>query len=533
MHDEALLAKFERLTEITAEREGLDLQRAGLLALLEILARSVEPGDEPLELPASAIHDLTIALQDDEVRRRARFAIEFAHEDEHVAALRRVLTAVAEAQRVPPPGVLLAIASCCEVMGDLAELRDAAGAVLMLQPDDVEAHELLGGLELLRGDAPRARRHLDAAGRPPWGWAALADSIDRGRATKVGRNDPCPCESGQRFKRCCASSGGLSLPMRVDLLPLRIDEWLDRLPLRRRLVPLACVAAGLEVLEDDLDRVLEGTSSPILRALYLFEGGGMARLVREVSPALQADEGAVIVTWPEARHRVWTIGRPDVRRSFHLTDASTGEVVVAMGIAADVLDADVDHLVGVAVPIPRPADHEPSHRLWPGHVALDDDEAARTRALLEGTIDVDQLVREIAAPTMAVWAAMAQAARATTPEVLERAAWLLGADLAAHLEGNLDLLDDLVTVTFMEGGGFSDVADLLRDGARRIVCAEPPEVWDAALRLAAIGVERGDIVLEVAMAWEVARRQTRRRPDARGEQFVRLLAAMPAQRFVP
>lgn len=23
------------------------------------------------------------------------------------------------------------------------------------------------------------------------------------RATKVGRNDPCPCGSGQKFKKCC------------------------------------------------------------------------------------------------------------------------------------------------------------------------------------------------------------------------------------------------------------------------------------------------------------------------------------------
>jgi SEC-C motif-containing protein len=25
---------------------------------------------------------------------------------------------------------------------------------------------------------------------------------------KVGRNDPCPCASGQKFKKCCASYFG-------------------------------------------------------------------------------------------------------------------------------------------------------------------------------------------------------------------------------------------------------------------------------------------------------------------------------------
>jgi uncharacterized protein YecA (UPF0149 family) len=27
------------------------------------------------------------------------------------------------------------------------------------------------------------------------------------RADKVGRNDPCPCGSGKKFKQCCAKIG--------------------------------------------------------------------------------------------------------------------------------------------------------------------------------------------------------------------------------------------------------------------------------------------------------------------------------------
>ncbi len=27
-------------------------------------------------------------------------------------------------------------------------------------------------------------------------------------SVKVGRNDPCPCGSGQKFKRCCGAAGG-------------------------------------------------------------------------------------------------------------------------------------------------------------------------------------------------------------------------------------------------------------------------------------------------------------------------------------
>lgn len=36
-------------------------------------------------------------------------------------------------------------------------------------------------------------------------------TIQRDEA-KVGRNDPCPCGSGKKYKRCCASGGSTSRP---------------------------------------------------------------------------------------------------------------------------------------------------------------------------------------------------------------------------------------------------------------------------------------------------------------------------------
>ena len=27
-----------------------------------------------------------------------------------------------------------------------------------------------------------------------------------GRSTKIGRNDPCPCGSGRKYKKCCAGN---------------------------------------------------------------------------------------------------------------------------------------------------------------------------------------------------------------------------------------------------------------------------------------------------------------------------------------
>lgn len=32
------------------------------------------------------------------------------------------------------------------------------------------------------------------------------EELQRTVQTKIGRNDPCPCGSGHKFKRCCATS---------------------------------------------------------------------------------------------------------------------------------------------------------------------------------------------------------------------------------------------------------------------------------------------------------------------------------------
>ncbi|PWG62536.1 hypothetical protein DEM34_12175 [Spiribacter halobius] len=31
----------------------------------------------------------------------------------------------------------------------------------------------------------------------------LGPLVEQARSAKVGRNEPCPCGSGQKYKRCC------------------------------------------------------------------------------------------------------------------------------------------------------------------------------------------------------------------------------------------------------------------------------------------------------------------------------------------
>ena len=52
----------------------------------------------------------------------------------------------------------------------------------------------------------RRSRELEQARMAGSGEAQTVQQVVRG-AAKVGRNDPCPCGSGKKYKKCCGAQG--------------------------------------------------------------------------------------------------------------------------------------------------------------------------------------------------------------------------------------------------------------------------------------------------------------------------------------
>ena len=52
----------------------------------------------------------------------------------------------------------------------------------------------------------KKRRELEQARMAGSGEAQTVQQVVRG-AAKVGRNDPCPCGSGKKYKKCCGAQG--------------------------------------------------------------------------------------------------------------------------------------------------------------------------------------------------------------------------------------------------------------------------------------------------------------------------------------
>lgn len=134
----------------------------------------------------------------------------------------------------------------------------------------------------------------------------------------VGRNDPCPCGSGRKFKRCCM----LAPPER----PLA-----DRSQLVWWKAMTICLDDHGDCLPDP--RWLVGSGLPVALAIdtHLVEDGALHEVIDRWGPLLPDDEVDLLRTWVDTPRRVWevrptgTADRPGTE--VELRDVATDERV--------------------------------------------------------------------------------------------------------------------------------------------------------------------------------------------------------------
>lgn len=92
--------------------------------------------------------------------------------------------------------------------GQLLAIALVAGEVDSGFPREVLSPEKADELVVLMGaGVGRANRHFKAQRRVPATAGRRRAEPVRRATTKVGRNDPCPCGSGRKYKQCCGASG--------------------------------------------------------------------------------------------------------------------------------------------------------------------------------------------------------------------------------------------------------------------------------------------------------------------------------------
>lgn len=216
-----------------------------------------------------------------------------------VRRLGRWAEAVADASGSTSAGGCYLRALGADAAGDSPAAEDLLHAGLAAEADHPACLGMLAELQQDRGDAATAMALLQRTGRPvhPDALAELSPFLVR---RDVGRNEPCPCGSGRKFKACCA------IAPKARPLADRC-RWLLAKATRHaiRTDPLA-----LQSLRHLFETSYGGGDAIALAGdMLLFANGGLARYLASRGALLPADELACAQHWLTQPMRVLRIGK--------------------------------------------------------------------------------------------------------------------------------------------------------------------------------------------------------------------------------
>jgi len=157
-----------------------------------------------------------------------------------------------------------------------------------------------------RGDAGAAEAYLRRMRDPETSLRAPLQRLLGPATVGSGRNQPCPCGSGRKLKKCCLRTAVHPLPERAPLLYALLGTYAERAP-------------GMELvrsLSERTDSSLPGTYYFCLD-MAIFEGELAERFLREREDWLRPDERELIEGWLATPIRLYEV--VEVRRGVGVT----------------------------------------------------------------------------------------------------------------------------------------------------------------------------------------------------------------------
>lgn len=238
------------------------------------------------------------------------------------------LTETASGRHAAPALTLLGLAHLRAL--DPEQAYETLGAAVRADPDFPAAAGALALLELDRGNLSRAHT------------LAVRDDVDPGLVEWIGnererqaalrptaaRNDPCPCGSGKKFKRCCAIGGRLPLAQRVPFVLGRMAHYASGPEGHDTLFGLALSAAGRH--DDVVGAISRFLHEPFLVDVAIHEGGLGDAYADQRGPLLADDEVALIEQVLDEPRRLWEITAVEQGESLTLRDTGSGDEVAVV-----------------------------------------------------------------------------------------------------------------------------------------------------------------------------------------------------------
>jgi hypothetical protein len=202
--------------------------------------------------------------------------------------------------------VALVGARAAEGSGDSITARELITEALTLRPGLEPALHDGAQYAAARGDYTTADRYLRRAEQPSPLRPGLSEAMAAtDPATAVGRNSPCPCGSGRKFKACCLRDALPPLTARAQLVYALLGTYAERAP-------------GLEVITPLIERTDNAAEHAMfLLDLALFRGGLVDRFLAARGHWLHPDERALIDQWRQIPVTLYEV--LDVQRDIGVT----------------------------------------------------------------------------------------------------------------------------------------------------------------------------------------------------------------------
>jgi tetratricopeptide (TPR) repeat protein len=196
-----------------------------------------------------------------------------------------------------------------DALGDLPRAEEEIHAALAADADFGSACQEASWYCELRGNWAKAAAHLRRAGADgehPRVVALMENVAQAGStATKTGRNDPCPCGSGRKYKACCLGRQDAPLATRAGWLYEKAVHYLCRPGARATVLELAEVVVGsADVMPE---AVAEMAYDPLVVDVALFEEEIFDEFLEVAGPLLSSDERDMGEAWLERPRALYEV----------------------------------------------------------------------------------------------------------------------------------------------------------------------------------------------------------------------------------
>jgi tetratricopeptide (TPR) repeat protein len=303
----------------------LDRDEAALVyATLQLLQASADGEQERLAGPPA---QLAVAALDRPRLLNAFLGETLRERPELAAHLPRFVDGLLpHAARPERAGLLVLLAEHATAEGRLEDAERHLRAARDSDPDHPMALFELARIASDRGDARRALGHLRRLDLPEDdGFVAMMARYAQAGPMSAGRNDPCPCGSGRKYKVCCAKRDGWPLTERVPWLLHKL-RWM--VATGTGFATSLALAELIAADPDDPEAVFElAVSNPFVHDLGLFEGGWLETFLEERGVLLPADELELARSWVGRPRRLFEVTALRGERGLQVTDLRSGDRV--------------------------------------------------------------------------------------------------------------------------------------------------------------------------------------------------------------